>query len=33
MYFYKHQENLTDKQRMYLEHYLSKSDYLRKLIN
>ena len=28
--FYKHQENLTDKQRWYLEHYLSKSDYLRK---
>ncbi|TFB14164.1 ISL3 family transposase, partial [Filobacillus milosensis] len=28
--FYKHQENLSEKQRWYLEHYLSKSDYLRK---
>lgn len=28
--FYKHNENLTDKQRWYLNHYLSKSDYLRK---
>ncbi len=28
--FYKHNENLTDKQRWYLEHYLRKSNYLRK---
>ncbi|WP_175614919.1 transposase, partial [Piscibacillus halophilus] len=28
--FYKHNENLTEKQRWYLNRYLSKSDYLRK---